>query len=89
MITYEEAAVGGDGDDNDRDSGFDLQPEVHPDRVNKTIGEVCASNTDNGYDHGEYAEGQNGAEDEFTAEGNADAPEKGNRDGNYYQGKIS
>ena len=58
----EEHPVGGDGDDDHRDGGFDLEPEDDPGGVDLAVDDVAAADSDDADDHGEDAEAEDGAE---------------------------
>ncbi len=85
LIHDEQTSISRDRDNHDRDRGFDLQPEIHPCGVDHTI-DHAAGDAHDGDDHGEDAEGEGAAEDEFAAEGDADAPEEGDGDGDHWGG---
>ena len=71
-----EGAIGGDGNDDDRDGGLDLEPEDDPGGVDLAVGRVAAADADDADDHGEDAEAEDGAEGEFALEADLDAPEE-------------
>lgn len=67
FVVDEQGSVSGDGNDHDRHGGFDLQPEIHPDAVDEAVREIRTCDADDADDHGEDAEGEDAAEDEFAA----------------------
>lgn len=85
LIHDEQTSICRDRDNHDRDRGFDLQPEVHPRGVDHAV-DHAAGDAHDGDDHGEDAEAERAAKDEFAAEGDPDAPEEGDRDGDYWGG---
>lgn len=60
LVHDEQTSICRDGDDHDRDRGFDLQPEVHPGGVDHAVGDAAGDAHDGG-DHGEDAEAEGGA----------------------------
>lgn len=85
LVHNKQAAISRDRNDNDCDRGLDLQPEVHPRGVDEAV-RHAAGDAHDGDDHREDAQGEGAAEDELAAEGDADAPEEGDGDGDYCGG---
>lgn len=80
FLLDEQAPITRDGHDDDGHGGLELQPKDHPGGIDRAVGELGAGDADNGHDDREDGQAEDEHEEDFPAEGDADAPEESDGD---------